>query len=384
MNQERDAGPLKIIHCFRSPVGGIFRHVRDLVNAHHEQGHQLGIFCDSLTGGEHEERLFREIEPKLALGLTRIPMRRSITPGDMLALYRSYKHFKSLQPDVLHSHGAKGGAYARVIGSLLRVSGSRVARLYCPHGGSIHYDAGSLKGKLFFSLEHAMERMTDRLIFVSKYELDGYRDKVGQPRCPVSLVYNGLSENEFESVLPDTDARDFLYIGMMRDLKGPDVFLDALDGMIANGSAVTAHFVGDGPDKDAYIRTINSGKLKDRIKVHDAMPARKAFAMARCVVVPSRAESMPYIVLEAIAAGKPVICTNVGGIPEILDTEQESLVAPGDSRALQTAMEAMLANASAEKEAAQRQKRLQERFSVGVMARDVMSAYEACLQRQTA
>ena len=63
--------PLRIIHCFRSPVGGIFRHVRDLVNAHHAQGHQIGIFCDSITGGAHEERLFDEIRPKLALGLTR-------------------------------------------------------------------------------------------------------------------------------------------------------------------------------------------------------------------------------------------------------------------------------------------------------------------------
>ena len=90
MTDMRDERPLKIIHCFRSPVGGIFRHVRDLVNAHHEQGHQLGIFCDSLTGGAHEDRLFREIEPKLALGLTRIPMRRSISPGDLVALYKSY------------------------------------------------------------------------------------------------------------------------------------------------------------------------------------------------------------------------------------------------------------------------------------------------------
>ncbi len=43
---------LRIIHCFRSPVGGIFRHVRDLVNAHHDEGHELGIFCDSLTGSD--------------------------------------------------------------------------------------------------------------------------------------------------------------------------------------------------------------------------------------------------------------------------------------------------------------------------------------------
>ena len=379
MTRAETEKPLKIIHCFRSPVGGIFRHVRDLVNAHHDEGHQLGIFCDSLTGGAHEDRLFEEIRPKLALGLTRIPMRRAITPADAAALWRSYRHFAKLQPDILHSHGAKGGAYARIIGSLLRVSGTRVARLYCPHGGSIHYDAGSMKGKLFFSLERFMERMSDRLIFVSKYEQDGYEEKVGKPRCPASLVYNGLSEAEFVSVPADGNARDFLYIGMMRDLKGPDVFIDAMAQLVNEGFDIKAHFVGDGPDKPAYVEAIATKGLGRRIAIHDAMPARKAFAMAKCVIVPSRAESMPYIVLEAIAAGKPVICTRVGGIPEIFAGDSGHLVEPGSVPALASAMRVMKTDPDASAVAVERQERLKQRFSVDVMARDVMKAYRECL-----
>lgn len=370
---------LKIIHCFRSPVGGIFRHVRDLVNAHHDQGHELGIFCDSLTGSEYEDRLFEEIKPKLALGLVRIPMKRSIGPSDLKAFYKSYKHFKHLQPDIIHSHGAKGGAYARIIGSWLRVSGSSVARLYCPHGGSIHYDKSSLKGRLFFILERAMERMTDRLIFVSGYEERGYVEKIGNPRCATSLVYNGLSPDEFIDVKIEKNAADFLYIGMMRDLKGPDVFLDALEKLTKSGRQVTAHFVGDGPDKDAYISRINNSALKDIVAVHPAMPARQAFAKANTVVVPSRAESMPYIVLEAIGAGKPIICSNVGGIPEIFDDEINKLVEPGNSDHLASAMQDMMENKNAALEAATRKVKLQERFSVEKMAADIMTAYRASL-----
>ncbi len=373
--------PLRIIHCFRSPVGGIFRHVRDLVNAQHEQGHQVGIFCDSITGGAHEERLFDEIKPKLALGLTRIPMRRSISPADLAAFYKTYKHFNELQPDILHSHGAKGGAYARIIGSLLRVSGSSVARLYCPHGGSIHYDANSMKGRLFFALERTMERLTDRLIFVSVYERDGYIAKVGNPRCPTSLIYNGLSPEEFLDVPAAKDAADFLYIGMMRDLKGPDLFLEAIAKLAKGKPQINAHFIGDGPDKIEYITRIDRLGLKQNITVHEAMPARKAFAMAKCVVVPSRAESMPYIVLEAIAAGKPVICTNVGGIPEIFESAPERLVAPSDSDALADAMAAMLANPDAQKEAQELKEALKNRFSVEKMAADVMFAYRESLVR---
>lgn len=375
------AGRLRIVHCFRSPVGGIFRHVRDLVAAQSQAGHAVGILCDSSTGGEYEDRLFDAIRPQLELGLIRIPMRRAVTPGDIVTLARTLGEIRKLRPDVLHSHGAKGGAYARIIGSVLRVSGSRVARLYCPHGGSIHYDASSLSGRIYFRLERMLERMTDRLVFVSRYEEEGYRAKVGTPRCATSLVYNGLSPSEFEPVAEAPDAANFLYIGMMRDLKGPDVFLDALALLRdRHGIEPTAHFVGDGPDKQAYIERIARLGLSGQVSVHDAMPARTAFAMARVVVVPSRAESMPYIVLEAIAGGRPIVATNVGGIPEIFEGEEGLLTPPGDPEALAAAMAGVLGDPDRATTATARASRLKQRFSVSAMARDVEQAYRDSLR----
>ncbi|MCF6322488.1 MAG: glycosyltransferase family 4 protein [Rhizobiaceae bacterium] len=374
---------LRIVHCFRSPVGGIFRHVRDLVEIQNAQGHEVGILCDSTTGGDFEDKLFEELRPSLSLGLHRIAMRRAITPGDLVTFYKTYKKFKQLRPDVLHSHGSKGGAYARIIGSALQVSGQRVARLYCPHGGSIHYDASSLKGKLFFFLERAMERISDRLIFVSRYERDGYSQKVGEPRCPTSLVYNGLQKDEFKPVVPQKDAADFLYIGMMRDLKGPDLFLEAFAGLVNTSSKLLrAHMVGDGPDKDKYIALAQRLGIANRVTFHEAMPARKAFAMARCVVIPSRAESMPYIVLEAIAAHVPILATRVGGIPEIFESEQEVLVEPDNARALQKAMADQLAAKNQNKLTASRATKLKKRFSVQVMADSVEKAYYASITRR--
>lgn len=374
------AQPLRIVHCFRSPVGGIFRHVRDLVGAQSALGHEVGILCDSSTGGAYEDELFEALRPSLSLGLHRIPMRRAISPGDLVTLYKTYKKIKILKPDVLHAHGSKGGAYARVIGSALRVSGHRVARLYCPHGGSIHYDAASMKGKLFFFLERTLERMTDRLIFVSNYEKQGYSDKVGIPRCPVSVAYNGLQEDEFEPVIPNQDAADFLYIGMMRDLKGPDLFVEAIAAMAKSGRKdLSAHMVGDGPDKDKYLARAEALGVGDQIQFHAAMPARQAFAMANNIVVPSRAESMPYIVLEAIAAQMPIVVTRVGGIPEIFENEPDVLVKPDDAGALQTAMESILAANDTKQTAQLRAKKLQARFSVRTMAESVEAAYRASL-----
>ncbi|MBN9018622.1 MAG: glycosyltransferase family 4 protein [Rhizobiales bacterium] len=367
----------RIVHCFRSPVGGIFRHVRDLVEMQVADGALVGIVCDSSTGGAHEEALFRAIEPQLALGLHRVPMRRQISPADLTAFLRLYRQMKALRPDIIHTHGAKGGAYGRVIGALLRLTGSPAARLYCPHGGSLHYDVASRSGKVFFLLERALERFTDAFVFVSAFEAEAFRAKVGTPRRPFVIASNGIRDAEFVPVETEADAADFLYIGMMRDLKGPDLFLAALAKIRdETGVAPRALMIGDGPDTERYQRQAAEFGLAATTRFHAAMPARKAFAMARIVVVPSRAESMPYIVLEAIGANRPLVATDVGGIPEIFAEQRTRLVPPGSAEALATEMRRLLDDpATAEAEAAALRESIRPRFSVEAMARNVSEAY---------
>lgn len=377
-NEPLSQEPLRIIHCFRSPVGGIFRHVRDLVNYHHAQGHKIGILCDNSTGGEFEEKLFEGIIDKLELGLMRMPIKRAITPGDLIAARKIYKKIKSLQPDVLHGHGAKGGAYVRVIGSFMRGSQSRVTRTYSPHGGSLHYDNKSLKGKIIFTIERLLERMTDAIVFVSDHERQAYIDKIGPPKTNSYLVYNGLNEEDFQPIVNTKKASDFLYIGMMRDLKGPDVFIDAFRAAEQIvGRPLSATMVGDGPDKHTYQSKIEQMGLGKRIEMRPAMNARAAFALAQSVVIPSRAEAMPYIVLETVAANKPIISTNVGGIPEILGIDSNVMVPPGDVEMLAQKMaraikeEGWLTSAQPDRD------KFIKRFSVKTMAEDILGVYLA-------
>lgn len=381
--QKRDATPLpklRIVHCFRSPVGGIFRHVRDLIDEQVKAGHEVGIICDSNTGGAFEEAMFEDLKPNLALGLHRLAMDRSIGPRDISVVWKLFREIKALNVDVLHSHGSKGGAYARIIGSLLRIGSKRPIRLYCPHGGSVHYDSGSIGGKLFFMLERLMERFTDRLIFVSDYERDGFFSKVGSAHCPDSLVYNGLTEPEFEPISTNKDAADFLYIGMMRDLKGVDLFLNALP-MVAEktGRKISAQLVGDGPDLEAYKSKAQDLGANVETTFHDPMPAREAFGLGQTLVVPSRAESMPYIVLEALAAKRTLIATNVGGIPEIFGPYANALVKPDDVNALASAMIGQIQNTRVNVESDKFATRIHEMFSASVMADSVMEAYQLTL-----
>ena len=158
----------------------------------------------------------------------------------------------------------------------------------------MHYKSSSSQGKAYFAVELFLELWTYGLIFVSDHERRTYFDKIGSPTTDWDLVYNGLTEDDFKPIKDKVDAVDFLYIGMMRDLKGPDVFIDALRvAERITGRPLTAHMVGDGPDKDGYQLKIHKMGLGERIKMHPAMMARDAFALARNVVIPSRAEAMP-------------------------------------------------------------------------------------------
>ncbi|RAZ88418.1 glycosyltransferase family 1 protein [Mesorhizobium hawassense] len=370
---------LRIVHCFRSPVGGIFRHVRDLTEAQVAAGHSVGIVCDSTTGGDYEERLFETMKDNLALGIHRTPMQRHVGPGDLASAWRTYRIIQELRPDVLHGHGAKGGAYARLFGSLLRVSRFRVARLYSPHGGSLHYDETTATGKLFFGLERSMARFTDCLLFVSDYERKTYRRKVGEPPIPNRLVYNGLRAAEFEPVAAAADAADLLYIGMMRDLKGPDIFIDAL-ALAGNalGRPLSAVMVGDGDDLPRYHAQVERLGLKSHVRFLPPMPARQAFALAGLIVVPSRAEAMPYIVLEALAAGMPMIATAVGGIPEIFGDDSPALIRP-DPTELAGKVGTAFGDFGAYRQLMPQMHELKARFGADVMAADIEKAYFAAL-----
>ncbi|MBD8892878.1 glycosyltransferase family 4 protein [Roseibium litorale] len=369
--------PLRILHCVRSPIGGIFRHIMDLAASQAAAGHDVGLICDSSTGSAFDNALVDQISQSLSLGVARFPMQRQLTLQDLKATRDLYRHIRDLKPDVLHGHGAKGGAYTRIIGTILRAKGRDVTRIYCPHGGSLHYDPNRMEGRVYHTIERALERLTDGLIFVSDYEAAAFETKVCHPKAVSRVIYNGLRPDEFSPVGTDPDAADFLYIGMLRDLKGTDLFIEALHNIkLKSGNAPAAHIVGEGPDEAKYRAMVSKFGLEDKVTFHGALPARKAFAMGKCVVVPSRAEAMPYIILETVAAQRPLIATRVGGIPEIFGRYASHLVEPGRIESLTNAMEAALAQPeSMDRLARTLRGCLAETFSIDLMSDRIMTLY---------
>ncbi len=374
---------MRILHCFRAPVGGLFRHVLDLAEEQANRGHDVGI----LAGNTAEDRLtsgkFGALAPKLTLGISRIPMKRMPGLGDFAAVHATFKHASELNLDVIHGHGAKGGVYARLASYGLSVSGRDVKSFYTPHGGSLNFKPGTLESKVLLSVERSLESMTTGIIFESAYAAQRYASHVGGMGAPQRIIPNGLGKKDFIPVVANTDARDILFIGELRHLKGVDVLLNAIADL-RRSRAITATIVGSGPDGDTLRSLAASLGLNDIVHFAGAMPAREAFKLGRVMVVPSRTESFPYIVLEASAAGLPLIATNVGGIPEIVAGTDTQLIEAGNVEALASALIDTLDDLNAARERAARVKaKVAATYTVAAMTEAVLDFYDEAAIRRT-
>jgi glycosyltransferase involved in cell wall biosynthesis len=367
----------RILHVFRAPLGGLFRHVLDVARAQAERGHDVGIFCDSTTGGERADQILRELSPLLTLGVTRVAMARNPNPRDLAALAALSRLYRTTEANVLHGHGSKGGAYARLVAS--RRLGAATVRAYTPHGGSFNYKPGSFLHGVYMKAESILARRTDVFLFESAYVAGRFREFVGETDRLVRVVLNGIGESEFDPLDRAPDPFDLVYVGELREAKGIETLIQAVAILRQRGTRLTLLVVGSGPSDAALKQLARDQGIWDSVAFAPPQPIRGALGRGRVMVIPSRAESLPYVILEAAAASQPLVATHVGGIPEIFGPYAQELIAPGDAVVLADAITAKLSES--EDVRAAKAKALSDfvrcRFSLKGMVDGVLAGYGA-------
>lgn len=327
---------MRILHVLRAPIGGLFRHVCDLARGQNALGHEVGIICDSTTGGANAEAAIAEIGRLCKLGVVRLPMALKPSWGDPACISQTRKITRDLNIDVLHGHGAKGGLYAR-----MAARSARLGAVYTPHGGSIHYGWYSPSGAIYLATETWLRRSTAGLAFVCEYEREIYNQKIGTAGVTVNVVHNGIWKEEFRRIPPAADAADILFVGEMVHRKGVDLLMRALAALRPKLN-LTAVMVGDGPQLDDYKELARELGLDAQISFKGRLGIAQALALGKLFVLPSRVESFPYVALEVIAAGRQIISADVGGLKEVLPIEL--LFAPDSVTALVTKLQDVIEN----------------------------------------
>lgn len=374
---------LRIVHVFRAPLGGLFRHVVDLAAEQALRGHQIGMVFDSGGDCARVQDALKRVAP-LALGVETFPIHRNPGPSDIRAFLSFTRALRRMQPDVVHGHGSKGGAYARQA-RRLGATGSAICA-YTPHGGSFNYKPGSPAHRLYMFAEKIFAASTDVFLFESAYIAGRFDALVGAPTKARRIVPNGLGPEEFAPIVRAADAGEFVYVGELRSVKGIDTLLQAVS-LVAKARGAPPHLtlVGSGPDREALMAQTRALGLSEHVAFPGPMPSRQAFALGRVLVVPSRAESMPYVVLEAGAARMPIVATHVGGIPEIFGPYRDRLGPPDNPENLASRMIAALAADSAQEaaDADSLSSYIAAQFSIRNMTDAVLGGYIEALENRT-
>jgi glycosyltransferase involved in cell wall biosynthesis len=279
-------------------------------------------------------------------------LRRTIHPArDLVALGRLVQVFRRLRPDVVHTHTAKAGALGRVAA---RLSGVPVC-VHTFHGHVLDGYFSPATTRLFLQIERALARLSDRVITVSPRLRDAVLAMgIGRPE-QVEVVPLGLELDRFHhprsrggglrtrfGLPPDTPLLGI--VGRLVPIKDHPTLFKALTLLDAGSQATHLVVVGDGERREALQGLAYHLGLASRIRFLGWRNDLEAILGELDVVVCcSQNEGTPVALIEAMAAGVPVLSTDVGGVGDlIVHGETGWLVPPEDPPALAEAIRALL------------------------------------------
>jgi glycosyltransferase involved in cell wall biosynthesis len=228
-------------------------------------------------------------------------------------------------------------------------------------------------------------RRADRVIVTSAASAREARQQ-GFSAEQVALIPNGVDMRRFKPQSGCAKARtSIMCVGRLIPGKGQSVLIDAFEQLYRDCSSLRLHIVGDGPEKGSLEKKAAAMGLSHAIVFHgEAGSVETCLGTAGIVVQPSLSEGMSNVMLEAMAAGLPVVATRVGAAPDvILDGVNGMLVDAGSSDQIRTAVKKIISDeALARRLGAGARRTIEERYSISIVAEKYMELYHGLTATQ--
>lgn len=332
----------------------------------------VGCIRDNNSGVPQiiEEAQKKRIETKL------FTIRRGFNPKGIAQILHYVKR-NSIR--IVHSHGYKPNIFLSV------VPHNGMTVLSTVHGWS--KQNATMRGKIYEFFDSLSLRMMHKVIAVSKAVS---KDLVGRglKKEMIEIIYNGIKIDQTDSVASrETGTQQnkltFGAVGRLTKVKGYQYLIEAMASVVAAIPDSRLIIAGDGPVKNELLQKISRLGLNSNIVLVGYQTSIQQFLSGiDLFIMPSLSEGLPMALLEAMAYGKPVLASSVGGIPEVItDGESGVLVPPADSNALSRGILKLCMDQDFRTGMSQRAKELVGKtFSSGNMAEQYAALYSRFIQ----
>ncbi len=314
--------------------------------------------------------------------------------SDFLSFFEILKLLRNFKPDIIHVNSSKAGGIVGVVSLFYKLGRATSKLIFTVHGWAFN----EIRPKWQIFLIKLASRLTcifyDKIICVSEFDRQATIKNKIAPEKKLITIHNGIDTDEMvflsreearnkifrKSRFQESSNSDNLIIGTVGEFtknKGQKYLIDAISHTVYPISCITI-IIGWGEEKSNLKSQISKLGLEDKIFLIEGLsPAMQYLKAFDIFILPSIKEGLPYTLLEAGLAGIPVIATEVGGIPEIIENKKTGLlISPADASALASAIKELLEDKNLSSNLAEnlRQKIIQE-FSLGKMVRETVDIY---------
>jgi glycosyltransferase involved in cell wall biosynthesis len=386
--------PVRILRVIaRLNMGGPALHVAYLTDGLKRRGYETTLVAGSLARGEDSMAFVADARDVQVIRIEELG--REISPlRDLIATFQLARLIRQERPQILHTHTAKAGTVGRVA-ALLAGSRRPPIVVHTFHGHVLRGYFGPLRSHFFRLLERWLAARTTALIAVSPQVRDDLVSLGIAPRERFAVIRLGIELDERIAAEQNgrVESRRYLgipgerfavgWIGRMTAVKRTDDVLVAFKRLRENGVDATLCMVGDGPDRAGLEqRAHDLGIVRDTLFLGYQEDVAPFYAAFDALVLPSSNEGTPVSVIEALGAGRPVVATRVGGVPDVVrDGVDGFLVEPGATAELADRLAQLAQDPTLrERMGKQGRERVLPRYAVGRLVDDVDRLYRSLLE----
>jgi glycosyltransferase involved in cell wall biosynthesis len=388
-----DGRPVKVLRVIaRLNMGGPALHVAYLSEGLRARGYDTTLVAGTLARGEDSMSFVAE---ELGVRVERVPeLSREISPlRDIRAILRLAQLIRRERPQILHTHTAKAGAVGR-IAALAAGDARPPIIVHTFHGHVLRGYFDPIRAYGFRLLERWLATKTTTLVAVSPQVRDDLVELGVAPREKFTVIRLGIELDERISAPDDARAetRRLLgvpqgafvvgWIGRMTGVKNTDEVLAALKLLRDRDVDAYLCMVGDGPDRERLERRAHDlGVAKRCLFLGYQEQVARFYAAFDGMILPSVNEGTPVSAIESLAAGRPVVATRVGGVPDVVeDGEDGFLVDPGSTEQLADRLEELARNPELRQQMGEAgRSRMSGRYAVARLVDDMDRLYKSLL-----